>query len=863
MLSTALTGALVAHVSVGDAYAQRAPLLSPLSGWQVMPVYESQQGDFSYCSIARVYDTNLLLTFAVNAALETTVAYEFGAPIGVVDSEVDVTLDPGAGEQRVNSAKSVEGRAFVVRLGNDPSFWKAVEKTGLIRSEIAEKNFMLNISDMEQGRSMLIDCLQEGRLAQSQKEARERELALRMENSRHEIELSTAIHQETLNNEVATDMAYKQDSIGEAKDSTIISLRERVTVLRRENERLQKMLVTSNADTGSSVDVRAADMEMSYLRRENEALRAEMSRVKLARMVAPLAQEASLSRGVAEQVRILSGALASVKQERDALAKQLHEAGNAAVRPMSELEAENLVLSDKVKRLEDVILALRDRNTELVSEASAMTEKISALVINPNPAFEEMDLVFVDADVRERQPIDLVKAPRMDRRITTEASIPVSREEAEAEFAQVAKTLTGFQSDIISPLRLPVDDNAPAVPVVHQSHRAIFPRHDVEAPLLQSAAVEMVSNADEVLFEFDAQESIGAVVRDDPSVEIRIAQIDMQTMAMNQAQRMEQEMMNALSDEVYIDSVREARLEKEAQAAAEQKRLEAESVAAQAIAAPAALSDMDDTDVMRQLNDAVDQHMEAMRSSREQEESAKTEAARVEAQILQDLRREEEQAHMMAAQREQELREATGREEQTLSSVAASDDFIAVPEVTMESIAPAKSQEGTDRAAVQEPKPQVVAKATPTLFEPAFDIKELVEKQGVRVSEFRMLEGPSNRAKKVYQWRTGPMFGIAELSQFGDVAQFDAQVLQYLERAETRCDGEFAVTAVRSEGYEDRRVDAYDMACVTDTDSSSASLVFFNLHDTFAGVAFETTLGQFDDAMLSRDHIFEAMKEAG
>lgn len=161
LTSVAGCGLLFAtSVQLPQAHAQRGVFLSPLSQWAVTKVAGNEaQGQSGYCAVAKRYESNAIMTIARNQGAETSFALDLQKPSFNVSTPLAVTLDPGAGEQRNYSVQPASSQAFVVKLGRDEGFFKAIDRTGMLRIEVANNSYVFNISDVEIGESKLNSCL--------------------------------------------------------------------------------------------------------------------------------------------------------------------------------------------------------------------------------------------------------------------------------------------------------------------------------------------------------------------------------------------------------------------------------------------------------------------------------------------------------------------------------------------------------------------------------------------------------------------------------------------------------------------------------------------------------------------------------
>ncbi len=151
--SLMISGSIIPY----SAHAQKGIFLAPSSQWAVSKV--DQQAVDHYCALARRFNQNIIFTLAKNEQSEMSFALDFQRPAFKANEEFRVILDPGAGQQRSYDVNPVSNKAFVVRLGSDPSFMSALETTGFMRTEIAGRSYNFNLSDIAAGDNQLNVCV--------------------------------------------------------------------------------------------------------------------------------------------------------------------------------------------------------------------------------------------------------------------------------------------------------------------------------------------------------------------------------------------------------------------------------------------------------------------------------------------------------------------------------------------------------------------------------------------------------------------------------------------------------------------------------------------------------------------------------
>lgn len=110
--------------------------------------------------------------------------------------------------------------------------------------------------------------------------------------------------------------------------------------------------------------------------------------------------------------------------------------------------------------------------------------------------------------------------------------------------------------------------------------------------------------------------------------------------------------------------------------------------------------------------------------------------------------------------------------------------------------------------------------------------------------------------QEVYHWRTTNLHGRAEITPMPDPAQFNALIAKHVERSKSRCPGDFA--AVPSEQRSGETF--YEVACVTPSQSTSASILFYADQGRFVAVSHETTADDMDIAMDARDRFASKLR---
>ncbi|MAF97500.1 MAG: hypothetical protein CMH26_02575 [Micavibrio sp.] len=156
------------------------------------------------------------------------------------------------------------------------------------------------------------------------------------------------------------------------------------------------------------------------------------------------------------------------------------------------------------------------------------------------------------------------------------------------------------------------------------------------------------------------------------------------------------------------------------------------------------------------------------------------------------------------------------------------------------------------------PKAPAVEKSfSNEIYHAAYSVEELIDQS--LASSLSIVGEASGPAQVVYQWSDEAIFGSALQRPIVNAEQFDDLVMEYLERTETRCPGEFAVVPDDTNEWGGLRMDSYDVACVGADVSSSAALLFVSKDGTFTAIANEGPADQLVEAIENREGVEKAV----
>ena len=414
LTSTAMTAVLLGPLSlgIGTAQAQKGITLAPSTQWAITKVDEQKGHGYTYCAMARRFESNTILTVARNQGNEASFALDFQAPKFRASAVVPVVLDPGAGEQRRFRVTPVSSKAFVVKLGRDDAFFSALERTGYLRAEVGGQTYNFNLADINIGQTKLDSCIAEmiepaagaatvtaetigvpveaGSTFRTEISALRDDIqSLRDENKRLEKVLSQKQESAGAQTGISGELAQRIDSLEQVNttlrtqlaDARIEAIEnsgsaqaaaeeeyEEAKYLKTENARLKAALERKERELSSVKDL---EKELRLLRSESEALQAQLDgetqkgdSLEKQKMITQLSQENErLQETLAEKSTAMDTELEGM---RDTVATLEEE--NAALK----IELENAPKLSEMLAKESTVTSLKEENSRLEKELQDM-----------------------------------------------------------------------------------------------------------------------------------------------------------------------------------------------------------------------------------------------------------------------------------------------------------------------------------------------------------------------------------------------------------------------------------------------------------------------------------------------------------
>lgn len=361
-------GLLIATVSLSalvaaHGTAQAANTFKPASNWAVNRI--DTAGAAPYCTLARRFDNNAVVTFARNTKGEGTIAIDFQRQAFNPQQTYTVQLNPGNNDGRSFEVRPATQSAIILKTGEDGDFYSALSRSNNLEVSIAGVTYNFALNNFSAGSGQIEGCL--GNAASA---------------SRTAGRAAAPVTREAVVPPVPVSAAPDPKLMAELN-----SLKSQNATLSRELDDQRKAFATRVAqpDPAEEAKNREAMERMAKLERENSDLIAQLSAAQ-SKTVATSRDDATVRAALAEQQE-LKDTLESERQQRAALERVLADtsrkgetakASSGNARTAAQSAKANAELAGRIRDLET---RNRDLEQKLAAKAAEPAAAMSPLAV--------------------------------------------------------------------------------------------------------------------------------------------------------------------------------------------------------------------------------------------------------------------------------------------------------------------------------------------------------------------------------------------------------------------------------------------------------------------------------------------------
>ncbi len=905
---------------IEPAYAQKGAYLNAQTQWAVTKVQGNGSDASKYCAVARRFEQGTILTIAQNPGDETSFALDFQKYKFDPTRALNVTLDPGAGEQRVYDVKPLSAKAFVVKLGRDDAFFHALQKTGLLRVEAANQSYVFNISDVDAGQFKLSSCLNSIRGASVPAGTSSADAAV-IKDLNHRVQ-TLEIQNEAL---MAKVRAADTSNIS---GHDVSAMAGKLEVLRSENERL-KLAIKDKDVSGKHTQI--LEQQIESLKNSNAALQDQLSEnkplgleKKYADRIAAIKEENEVLKGRVQRLLDSAGSaeeaaqeLASFKAKNEALNEKLaavkSEAAAYQTAEIGRLQDENQVLKSKLADYEEMVVlveTLRERVASLESQNTALRDaaaevdmlhgKVASLeaenatLRNSSGAVQNLQQKITQLESQN----DLLKQSAVGIADDDGESVTLLKTMQEKTVAALNGTIDMLRRENKQKDAALMDLGAlkGEVATLREEKEALEAKL-AAASAKQSDNIEALKKelndvqtqaggSDMEQAELDAlQKRLEQAVEDNQLLEDQLMKVRGDLKSAQTAKTLQQEYEGLVAALRQENDILKDRIDtmQGGNATASLVQRASHEVAEIDVDEPVAIPVHGNRGQMDQQ--ALAQRLDQIRAAAGDDafeiaqlmEEDMTEAQRQEALLRQTLEQEIIDGAIVS---DEPVEMNVGEDPyEEFGVIEQPDPFAAPEEPAIEDVETVSVKDEPAPTVYEEPEVVIerieedepVVAVAPILPEsnlPESDLPEsdlpgvenVLENAGVvAASSVERMSDISTAEFLAFQWSAGDTFGTAEQKTLKNAAAFDDEVKAYIMKTQQRCEGDFAVIPDTSKDVGDMRIDTYEIACVGAGVSSAVSLVFYQTQGVFSAIAHEIAAENMEQAMSMRDKIFTSL----
>lgn len=851
LLSSVVFGGIA--VMSAASFAQTAPAVvyKPQGEWAVTRVAAKGPGKDPYCTMARRFGDNTILTFARNGKDETSLAMDFQPNTLAKGQSYYVTLSAGADEKRAFDVTPVSDKAMVIRLGQDAKFHDALNSAGSLNVDVAGLQFKFELPDMEKGHQDLGGCVTSivepaagepsGQQAASAPvpavtpeaiisapakstsvgnpaPALSETESLREENLR----LKNALERERREYEDR----FMKESAGSSQVSEVM---EKLKLLEKENSDLKYQLADARsmqpkskaeapavaaapavcAPTVSDEKDPAVQAELSMLREENTRLKADLAAQKTAmvelEMKASEAAQGDSKKWATDtatisrlQSRVDELSVQNTKLQSDLTAAQASMSASASA--AASVKDDSSITLSQLRSVEAQLRSVENERDTLRLQIEKMGE-----------GGEDKLLKLSGSDWNLEQATRRYnEAEREIRRLGTQleqARTKCTAEKKEIEYMlfdpeiatkeQISKLMTLEQELTTAKAELARKDTDSGGKLTEYEQK--IASLEGELQMAKQGAIDPEG----------LRAQITQAQADKKQLEQRVAQLE-QGRAGGSVGSVSVNENLALKDRIAI--------------------LEGEKAA-----------------LAQKLASSI-------------HPAAGTPTAPIQEQVVAAVSTQSPIVPPATS--------AEARMPGSVSTEPLDNDIYGGPvALSPKSVTPTNSFVSTQQAvvaAVPAAASSVAIQAAPVSLITADALAGQLRQAGLNLtSGIKKIEKASGPSSVAYSWDIGGLFGSAEQAPMQNPEQFKTLISKYLDKTKSRCAGDFAASPVPVEKAGSVLVESYEIACIgADGNGATAALAFYGQNGVFTTVAHEAGMDAMDLAMDARDRVIASVSGA-
>lgn len=855
------------------------------TSWAVSRVASSSLG--SYCTMAQKYSDDTVLTLAQNVKGEYSLALDFKDNKFTEGKKQSVSIAIDGGKARSFDTVPQTEKTAVIGIGKDTDFIQKISGAGKLTVKVGSDTSDFGLSEFKAGQSEMGVCID----------------ALQKPAEPLEKTVTTSPKPVIHKNEIAMKTAVVSDSNEPSVEGLLAAMPKPsadITPLQEQEEIIPVTPVKSKI-ADSSEKAASLQLEVVSLREEN----AKLSR-SLAEQRKAFEERQSNTDGAA--LNELKEKLEAAKAENKTLNDQLAQ---MSAKPVSTKDnTETLKLTESVKALQQENQTLKNQiqiyasakdsksvNADALAKLQAENADLKQVIASLKSAPKEATVASASDDEVNKLRADNRKLnSELDLVKTEKATLQTQAANLQKDLENKQLKMSGGSWDLEQATRRYQESQREIVRLgallQTQDVKCANEKKDIEYMLFDpaiatKAQISMLNSLEDQIREKDekvkAAEAQLASAKPQPSPDqdakiaelqktIALAQTELAEKkqqladAQTQIQKAQASQTDLASKDKDMAALKADLAQKAQQLADAQSKVQAAQTVQQDLAGKTQTLASLQSDLALKTQQLSEAQAKLMAASQKDAElaSVKTLLSQTQAQLA--MEQANAQKIDVKAQAQQSAEQAASIAALQLQVQQANQTIIQLQnqissanQAALRSASTAASLAAVAPAAAPMVQPVNYAPApvaSAAHFKSIEEFSSLLKNAGISVSgALQQIKGGDPATYRAYSWKTDSLYGSAEMRKVSNAGQFDADVNQYLSRAKARCKGEFAAvpSPVKASGMAQSK--AYEIACVSDKSSSSASVLFTYGDQITTIVAHEGRAEAMDLAIDARDKI--------
>lgn len=785
--------------------------LQAQTGWAISRVASASKG--SYCTMAQKYNDGTVMTLARNSEGEYSVAFDFQADKFSVGKAMPISLRAGGQPATTFEITPQSENAVIIGLGADQGFIDALKSSGKVTMDVQDQSYTFNTAKFADAESELGSCissmksqLREAKAAASASEpaAGEAQQAEAQEKSAiSAATASTAPAAQAMATAAGKAALSAEDLAAAPVETSAVSTQMVGSDVAAENEQLKESLAEARRSYENKMSA-SSGPAIPELQEKIRVLDLENAKLK------DQLDQASNKSGGKQEVEKLKADLAAMQEQNKVLQSTLAEAQTSKAN--AEQSAQTLTVSKKE------VEALKAENQTLKNQ----------LQMNPAPdQVKTLQQQVRDLEVRNAELRDLAEA------------------QTQADVSKGAAADTGDEG-----LRSQIRDLKAQISLIETENNTLKDQlsglqKDAEGKQLKMAGGNWDLEQATRRYQESQREirRLGALLEQDRiKCQEEKKEIEYMLFDPEVAKPAQIAMLGSLEDQIAAKDLKIAELEKAIGNAPSPEQQQAAK---------------ENADAMAQVQAQV-----------QAQEKSKFELE----QKLAD--RDQKIADLEAALKSAKVQPASGDARgpvQTAENLLNAEVKVATPSQAQQApVAIVPAEISTQQAPAQQtaaiekmpleasqlqPQDMPMQQQAASGFQSSQDFDNLLRGAGIALRNGVKSVNGAAQDYKAYSWQTESLYGSAEQRSMKNRQGFETAVEQYLNRAKSRCTGDFAAVKADVNLSSAEAADGYEIACVSGQSGSSASLLFTLKDGVMTTIAHEGRAEAMDIAMDTRDRI--------